>query len=78
MSNLSNADKQYLDNALRLETGFIVRFNNESFSKFFQSFNIDIYDKKYAINGETKSEQMRTITDKVCKAFCKIQALSSA
>lgn len=58
MSNLSNADKQYLDNALRLETGFIVRFNNESFSKFFQSFNIDIYDKKYAINGETKTNRI--------------------
>lgn len=58
MSNLSNADKQYLDNALRLETGFIVRFDKESFSEFFQNFNINIYDDKYSINGYTKTNRM--------------------
>ena len=35
MSNLSPADIKYLDNALRLETGFIVRFTKESFADFF-------------------------------------------
>ena len=58
MSNLSNADKQYLDNALRLETGFIVRFNKETFSEFFQNFDIDIYDDKYSINGNTKTNRI--------------------
>lgn len=43
MSNLSLADKKYLDNALRLEKGFIIRFNRESFTEFFQNFGIDIY-----------------------------------
>ncbi len=51
MSNLSPADIKYLDNALRLETGFIVRFTKESFTEFFQHFNINIYDEKYTANG---------------------------
>lgn len=34
MSNLSPADIKYLDNALRLETGFIARFTKESFADF--------------------------------------------
>lgn len=58
MSNLSSADKRYLDNALRLEVGFIVRFNKESFAEFFRSFNIDIYDDKYSINGDSMTNRL--------------------
>lgn len=36
MSNLSPTDIKYLDNALRLETGFIVRFTKDSFAEFFK------------------------------------------
>lgn len=50
MSNLSNTDIKYLDNALRLETEFIVRFTKESFADF-QHFNINVYNEKYAVNG---------------------------
>lgn len=58
MSNLSSADKRYLDNALRLEVGFIVRFDKESFAEFFRSFNIDIYDDKYSINGDSMTNRL--------------------
>lgn len=60
MSNLSSADIKYLDNALRLETGFIVRFNKESFSEFFQQFDIDIYDEKYSVNGNSMTDRLHS------------------
>lgn len=60
MSNLSNADIKYLDNALRLETGFIVRFTKESFAEFFQHFNINIYNEKYAANGTSMTNILHT------------------
>lgn len=60
MSNLSNADIKYLDNALRLENGFIVRFTKESFAEFFQHFNINIYDEKYSVNGSSMTDILRT------------------
>lgn len=58
MSNLSNADKKYLDNALRLEIGGIVRFNKDSFAEFFRSFNIDIYNDKYLVNGDSMTNRL--------------------
>ena len=58
MSNLSSVDKRYLDNALRLEVGFIVRFDKESFAGFFRSFNIDIYADKYSINGDSMTNRL--------------------
>lgn len=60
MSNLSNANIKYLDNALRLETGFIVRFTKESFADFFQHFNINIYNEKYAVNGTSMTNILHT------------------
>ena len=60
MSNLSPADIKYLDNALRLEAGFIVRFTKESFAEFFQHFNINIYDEKYAAKGTTMTNRLHT------------------
>ncbi len=63
MSNLSPADIKYLDNALRLETGFIVRFTKESFAEFFQHFNINIYDEKYAAKGTTMTNRLHTFLE---------------
>ena len=70
MSNLSPADIKYLDNALRLETGFIVRFTKESFAEFFQHFNINIqhfniniYDEKYTANGTSMTNILHTFWD---------------
>ena len=60
MSNLSPADIKYLDNALRLETGFIIRFTKESFAEFFQHFNINIYDEKYTANGTSMTNILHT------------------
>ncbi len=64
MSNLSIADKKYLDNALRLEIGGIVRFSKESFAEFFQNFNINIYDEKYSVNGNSMTDRLHSFWEK--------------
>jgi hypothetical protein len=63
MSNLSSADLKYLDNALRLDTGFIVRFTKESFAEFFKHFDINIYDEKYSVNGPSMTNMLHVFGD---------------
>ncbi|MEA5000264.1 MAG: TIGR02391 family protein [Endomicrobiaceae bacterium] len=59
MSNLSSADKKYLDNALRLNSsGGIVHFTDEEFHNFFSEFNIEINDSKYAMYGISKTNKL--------------------
>ena len=59
MSNLSSADKEYLENALRLDTGWVLHFTNETFKDFFETFGINIEDPKYSVNGTSKAKRMR-------------------
>lgn len=63
MSNLSPADRDYLENALRLETGWIVSFSDQTFSELFAAFGIDINDEKYKKYGESKAKRMRAFWD---------------
>ncbi|MEA4968088.1 MAG: TIGR02391 family protein [Bacteroidaceae bacterium] len=59
MSNLSSADKKYLDNALRLNSsGGIVHFTDEEFHNFFSEFSIEINDPKYTIYGISKTNKL--------------------
>ena len=59
MSNLSPADKEYLENALRLDTGWVLKFTDETFKDFFETFGINIDDPKYSENGTSKAKRMR-------------------
>lgn len=63
MSNLSHADREYLENALRLETGWVVNFSDQTFSELFAAFGIDINDEKYKKYGESKAKRMRAFWD---------------
>lgn len=56
MSNLSSADRQYLENALRLDGSPIVRFN---VCNFFKELGVDINDPKYASKGGAILERVR-------------------
>jgi len=60
MSKLSYSDKEYLENALRLDTGFILHFSDATFRDFFSAFGINIDDPKYAVNGTSKAKRMQT------------------
>ena len=56
MSNLSSADKQYLENALRLDNSPLVHFD---FQTFFKELGVDIDNPKYAQDGTSKAALMR-------------------
>lgn len=61
MSNLTTADKQYLENALRMSNGYVLNFSDKTFKEFFQNdLHIDIYNNKYAMNGTSKANRLRT------------------
>ncbi len=58
MSTISSADKQYLDNALRLPNdGWIIRFTEGSFDKLFKEQGININDTKYTTFGISKQNR---------------------
>ena len=60
MNDLTTADKQYLENALRMSNGYVLNFSDKTFKEFFQNdLHIDIYDDKYAINGTSKANRLR-------------------
>lgn len=59
MSNLSPADKEYLENALRMDTGWVLHFTDKTFSDLFEAFGIDINAEKYKIYGNSKAKRLR-------------------
>ena len=63
MSNLSPADREYLENALRMDTGWVLHFTDKTFSELFAAFGIDINDEKYKKYGESKAKRMRAFWD---------------
>ncbi len=65
MSNISTADKQYLDTALRLASGgWIIRFSEEEFVNFFQEQGVNINDEAYIEYGKTQNDRFRAWLDK--------------
>lgn len=65
MSDISTADKQYLETALRLNNnGWIIRFTEESFVQFFQEQGIDINDTVYTEYGFSKRDRFNAWLDK--------------
>ena len=65
MSNISTADKQYLDTALRLASGgWIIRFSEEEFVNFFQEQGVNINDEAYIEYGKTQNDRFHAWLDK--------------
>ena len=60
MSNLTAAEKDYLETLLDMDGGYVLLFTNASFIDFFDQYNIDIYDQIYASRGNSKANRMRT------------------
>ena len=59
MSNLSTVDREYLENALRMDTGWVLHFTDETFSSLFKTFDIDINAEKYKLYGSSKAKRLR-------------------
>ena len=60
MSNLTAAEKRYLEEILDMGGGYVLDFSNATFEKLFAGHGIDIYgDEKYSKNGESKAKRLR-------------------
>lgn len=60
MSNLKPVDTRILERLLMMGSGYVLDFNNRSMAEFFEAeVNIDIYDDRWAIRGDSKANRMR-------------------
>jgi len=60
MSDLTKIEKIKLERYLEMGAGYVLDFSNKQFEDFvLESLEIDIYEDKYAINGESKANRLR-------------------
>lgn len=60
MSSLKTVEKVQLEELLEMGGGYVLDFTNNTFAEFFRdNAGIDIYDDKYAINGDSKAWRLR-------------------
>ena len=60
MAKLTFAEKRTLETLLQMSGGYVLDFSNRTFQNFVQeSVDRDIYDEKYAIQGESKANRLR-------------------
>lgn len=64
MSSLGNVEKLKLEKLLEMGGGYVLDFTNASFASFVRgSVGIDIYDSKYAVEGDSKAKRLRAFWD---------------
>lgn len=60
MSSLKTVEKAQLEDLFEMGGGYVLDFSNNTFAEFFRdNADIDIYDDKYAINGDSKARRLR-------------------
>jgi len=65
MSSLEHLEKEYFEELFEMETGYVLDFTNKSFERFFSNtLDIEIYDDKYGIYGNSKANRLRAFWDK--------------
>ena len=42
-----------------MKSGYVLDFTNATFDEFFQDYNVDIYNERFRIYGESKAKRMR-------------------
>ena len=63
MSSLTGAEKLILEKILPMGKGYVMDFNDASFEKFFNDYNVAISDARYQIHGDSKANRMRAFLD---------------
>lgn len=63
MSNLVQKEKRKLELLFDMASGYVLDFSNRTFDEFLSEFGIDIYNDKYATNGDSKAKRMRAFWD---------------
>ena len=60
MSSLTTIEKRCFEDLLGMSTGIVLDFTNRSFAQLFHdNANINIYDEKYSLHGDSKANRMR-------------------
>lgn len=60
MANLSMVDKRLLEDLLGMGGGYVLDFSNNSYAEFFKQYDINIYQDKYAVIGDSKAKRLRS------------------
>ena len=64
MAKLSYIEKKAFEILLRMEAGYVLDFNDRTFSEFFNSTaKININSPKYSTNGTSKAKRLRVFWD---------------
>ncbi len=59
MSDLSGAEKLYLEDVFGMDSGLVLHFTDRSFEQFFEDYGVDIHSARYQIYGTSKADKMR-------------------
>ena len=60
MSSLTDIDKRYLEKILDMSGGYVMDYTDTTFGEFFKRHRVDIHDRKYRTNGDSKAKKMRS------------------
>src|SRR5687767_13981834 len=61
MASLSPAEKQLLEELFEMKRGYVLDFSDRTLHQFFKELvGIDIYAEKYATQGNSKANRVRT------------------
>lgn len=65
MADINRIEKMKLEKLFEMEEGYVLDFSNRTLNDFvFETLNIELYSDKYADNGESKANRLRTIWQK--------------
>ncbi len=60
MSSLTHIEKQKLERALGMPSGYVLRFSNRTFTEFFREVvGVEIYDSRFERDSGSKANRMR-------------------
>ena len=64
MSSITDAEKLYFESAFRMDTGWVLDYNDASFGALFRRHQIDIHGPKYQSYGTSKAKKLRAFWEK--------------
>ena len=60
MANLKPVEKKYFEDIFGMSSGYVLDYTNVTFDELFRNtVGINIYDDKYAFNGDSKAKKLR-------------------
>lgn len=65
MAEISRIEKLKLEKLFEMDGGYILDFSNRTFNDFvYETLNVEVYADKFADNGESKANRLRTVWQK--------------